>query len=226
MGMQGGMGRGGGQMTPGGLGAFWGRGPPPMTAQSILPKGLPPVPANARKELMKQYKKIPKFDDLDESGLESWNLPNVPGLENINSGGSFGKSGGGSFGKDSYGLNNSGRGGGGGGGGAGRMRGGASQRRGSFRGGMPGRNMNRGGGGDSRPGREPPAHYGPTDKALPDGVICRAKAKYAYTANNDDEHTFNAGDIFEVLSKDSANWWTARYNGVTALLPANYCEEI
>ena len=34
------------------------------------------------------------------------------------------------------------------------------------------------------------------------------------------------GDIFEVLSKDSANWWTARYNGVTALLPANYCEEI
>ena len=34
----------------------------------------------------------------------------------------------------------------------------ASQRRGSFRGGMPGRNMNRGGGG----GREPPAHYGPS----------------------------------------------------------------
>jgi hypothetical protein len=34
------------------------------------------------------------------------------------------------------------------------------------------------------------------------------------------------GDIFEVLSKDSANWWTARYKGVTALLPANYVDEI
>ena len=94
----------------------------------------------------------------------------------------------------------------------------ASQRRGSFRGGMPGRNMNRGGGGGgSRPGREAPAHYGPStsnlccclmlfdlccllaDKALPDGVICRAKAKYAYTANNDDEHTFNAGILFLFL---------------------------
>jgi hypothetical protein len=29
-----------------------------------------------------------------------------------------------------------------------------------------------------------------------------------------------------VLSKDSANWWTARYKGVTALLPANYVDEI
>jgi len=37
------------------------------------------------------------------------------------------------------------------------------------------------------------------DKALPDGVICRAKAKYAYTANNDDEHTFNAGILFLFL---------------------------
>jgi hypothetical protein len=30
----------------------------------------------------------------------------------------------------------------------------------------------------------------------------------SYNANNDDEHTFNAGDVFDVLSKDSDNWWT------------------
>ena len=55
---------------------------------------------------------------------------------------------------------------------------------------------------------------------------CATQALYSYNAVNDDEHTFNAGDIFDVLSKDSENWWTARYKGHTALLPANYVEEI
>ena len=79
-----------------------------MTAQSIMPKGLPALPENvnsAREQVMQQYKKIPKFDDLDESNLDAWELPDLGSA--LNSGGSFGKSsGGGSFGKSSGGGNN------------------------------------------------------------------------------------------------------------------------
>ena len=75
--------------------------------------------------------------------------------------------------------------------------------------------------------------------------VCRAKALYAYKKNNDDEHTFNAGDVLDIVSKDSENCelkncvdcihmflfisisgWTARLKGVTALAPSNYLEEL
>lgn len=78
--------------------------------------------------------------------------------------------------------------------------------------------------------------------AVPPGVVCRAKALYAYKKCNDDEFgqfllvavvflscglvDFEAGTVFDVLSKDSENWWTGKLRGVTALLPANYVEVI
>ena len=55
-----------------------------------------------------------------------------------------------------------------------------------------------------------------------------AKALYAYKANNDDEHSFSAGTIFEVVGKDSENWWSGRKQGEKAvyLIPSNYLEEL
>ena len=42
----------------------------------------------ARENLLQQYKKIPQFDDLDESGLDAWELPDIgPGFSSSGSGG-------------------------------------------------------------------------------------------------------------------------------------------
>jgi uncharacterized membrane protein YgcG len=215
---------GGGMMHP--LGAHWGGGPPPMmTQQTILPKGLPEMPENmrgARLELQQQYKKIPKFDDLDESGLEGWELPDLQfdrtssfsertssfsDRASSSSGGSGGGGGGSMDDRQSFPANprTSAAVGGGGGGAAAAL---------------PARGRNA----STSPAvaaKSPP----PTRKKAAD-VLCLAKSLYAYKANNDDEHSFPAGETFEVLTKDSDNWWTARFNNATLLVPANYMSVI
>jgi hypothetical protein len=212
------------QMPPGGagapmrgpLGAHWGGGPPPMMMQqNFLPKGVPELPENmrgARLELQQQYKKIPKFDDLDESGLEGWELPDLQQQFDRTS----------SFSDRSSSF---------------------SDRSSSSTGSPMDRGSNvvaaaaAGGGGGGVPARGRNASTSPavaaagaksppmTRKKAAD-VLCLAKSLYAYKANNDDEHSFPAGETFEVLTKDSDNWWTARLNNVTLLVPANYMSVI
>ena len=66
------------------------------------------------------------------------------------------------------------------------------------------------------------------DFQLDFSIFEQAKALYAYKANNDDEHSFSAGTVFEIVSKDSENWWSGRKRGESnvMLVPSNYCEEI
>ncbi len=204
---------------PGAIGAHWGGGPPPnmMMQQNFMPKGVPELPENmrgARLELQQQYKKIPKFDDLDESGLDAWELPDV---QFDQSGRDRGSSMSMSTSEDS-------------------MRGsfGASARASAAPMMGGGGGVGGGGGGGARarnssvtPAAAAGAKSPPTARKLAPDVVCIAKALYAYKANNDDEHSFAAGEVFEVISKDSENWWTGRNpaNGLTLLLPSNYMKE-
>ncbi|KXS12657.1 myosin-Ie-like protein [Gonapodya prolifera JEL478] len=61
----------------------------------------------------------------------------------------------------------------------------------------------------------------PPPKKLP-----RAKALYAYQAQEADELTFEPGDIILIASRDDPGWWTGTKVGTTkkGLLPANYVE--
>ncbi|XP_042360790.1 GRB2-related adapter protein 2a [Plectropomus leopardus] len=50
----------------------------------------------------------------------------------------------------------------------------------------------------------------------------QVKALYAFTAEEDDELGFNAGDIIEVMDRSDASWWKGRLRGKSGLFPANY----
>lgn len=53
---------------------------------------------------------------------------------------------------------------------------------------------------------------------LTDKVI----ALYPYTAQNEDELSFEKDDIISVTGRDEASWWRGEKNGVTGLFPSNY----
>ncbi|ORY48730.1 ankyrin [Rhizoclosmatium globosum] len=55
--------------------------------------------------------------------------------------------------------------------------------------------------------------------------IAVVEAKFAYTAQNPDELSFEEGDILYVLQKDDAGWWKCRSGDKEGLVPANYVGE-
>ena len=49
-------------------------------------------------------------------------------------------------------------------------------------------------------------------------------AVYTYTAQYEDELSFEAGETVIVVNKDEADWWKGECNGKTGVFPSNYVE--
>uniref|UniRef100_A0A3Q0S527 Osteoclast-stimulating factor 1 n=1 Tax=Amphilophus citrinellus TaxID=61819 RepID=A0A3Q0S527_AMPCI len=54
----------------------------------------------------------------------------------------------------------------------------------------------------------------------------RVRALYNFTAEEDDELEFSAGDIIEVVDNSDGSWWKGRLRGSEGLFPANYTEKL
>lgn len=54
----------------------------------------------------------------------------------------------------------------------------------------------------------------------------QVRAIYDFTAEEDDELGFNAGDVIEVVDRSDPSWWKGRLRGRTGLFPANYTDQI
>lgn len=52
------------------------------------------------------------------------------------------------------------------------------------------------------------------------------KALYDFTAEEDDELSFCAGDVIDVLDCSDASWWKGRLRGNSGLFPANYTTQL
>ncbi|XP_048512969.1 intersectin-2 isoform X5 [Athalia rosae] len=55
-----------------------------------------------------------------------------------------------------------------------------------------------------------------------DPNIERVMALYPYQALNEDELSFEKGDVITVLAKEDAAWWRGEMNGVSGVFPSNY----
>lgn len=53
-----------------------------------------------------------------------------------------------------------------------------------------------------------------------------ATATYDYAAAEDNELSFDVGDVIEVTKKDPSGWWEGSCKGRTGMFPGNYVEEI
>lgn len=51
-------------------------------------------------------------------------------------------------------------------------------------------------------------------------------AVYDYTADKEDELTFQENAVIYVLKKNDDGWWEGVMNGVTGLFPGNYVEPL
>lgn len=47
-------------------------------------------------------------------------------------------------------------------------------------------------------------------------------ALYPYTAQNEDELTFDKGAVIYVINKEDDAWWKGESNGVVGVFPSNY----
>ncbi|KAB7507398.1 Intersectin-1 [Armadillidium nasatum] len=52
----------------------------------------------------------------------------------------------------------------------------------------------------------------------------KVEALYPYTAVNDDELSFEPGDIIFVLDKEDSAWWKGSLRGVIGVFPSNYVQ--
>lgn len=63
----------------------------------------------------------------------------------------------------------------------------------------------------------------------PSAVLQRTilvKALYNFTAEEDDELSFCAGDVIDVLDRSHAAWWKGSLRGNSGLFPANYTAQL
>ncbi|KAM9843639.1 GRB2-related adapter protein 2a isoform 2-T3 [Aulostomus maculatus] len=61
---------------------------------------------------------------------------------------------------------------------------------------------------------------------LPREPAVQVKALYNFTAEEDDELGFYAGDVIEVLDRSDVSWWKGRLRGKSGLFPANYTKPV
>lgn len=52
------------------------------------------------------------------------------------------------------------------------------------------------------------------------------KARYNFKQNNEDELSFNKGDMILVTRQEEGGWWEGTLNGKTGWFPSNYVREI
>uniref|UniRef100_A0A8D0ABI1 Rac/Cdc42 guanine nucleotide exchange factor 6 n=1 Tax=Sander lucioperca TaxID=283035 RepID=A0A8D0ABI1_SANLU len=52
------------------------------------------------------------------------------------------------------------------------------------------------------------------------------KARFNFKQNNEDELSFNKGDLIHVLRQEEGGWWEGTLNGKTGWFPSNYVREI
>ncbi|XP_032679451.1 intersectin-2 isoform X3 [Odontomachus brunneus] len=69
--------------------------------------------------------------------------------------------------------------------------------------------------------RSTPVSHGYQDSPT-DPNIERVMALYPYQAQNEDELSFEKGDVISVLSKEETAWWRGELNGVSGVFPSNY----
>lgn len=55
-------------------------------------------------------------------------------------------------------------------------------------------------------------------------VAVKVLASYPYAAQNEDELTFQQGDIISIVSREDPDWWTGQLAGITGVFPANYVQ--
>lgn len=69
----------------------------------------------------------------------------------------------------------------------------------------------------SRPNRPPPPLPRP-------GQVKVVRALYRYDAQQNDELTFDEGDLIYILDSSNPDWWKAKCEGRTGLIPSNYVD--
>lgn len=50
------------------------------------------------------------------------------------------------------------------------------------------------------------------------------KAVFDHAGEDEDELTFEVGDIIEVIDSSDEGWWRGRFNGAEGLFPVNFVE--
>ncbi|XP_051951880.1 intersectin-2a isoform X1 [Xyrauchen texanus] len=56
----------------------------------------------------------------------------------------------------------------------------------------------------------------------PQALVCQVIAMYDYKAANEDEMSFQKGQLITVHNKDNPDWWKGEVGGVVGLFPTNY----
>lgn len=52
------------------------------------------------------------------------------------------------------------------------------------------------------------------------------KARFNFKQNNEDELSFNKGDVIIVTRQEEGGWWEGTLNGKTGWFPSNYVREV
>ena len=78
---------------------------------------------------------------------------------------------------------------------------------------------------NSAPKRMPPPTPQRQPPAPPKPKLPQVKALYPYTASNEEELSFEVGDIITILDRDEG-WLKGELNGLEGWIPGNYVEEI
>ncbi|KAI1884497.1 hypothetical protein AGOR_G00226990 [Albula goreensis] len=72
----------------------------------------------------------------------------------------------------------------------------------------------------------PPPRRPSDSMPFPQRPAMQVRAMYDFTAEEQDELAFSAGEIIEVLDHSDSSWWKGRLRGRIGLFPANYTKPI